>query len=94
MKLKLYPSINLELAVNMGFEFTELVWIVELLELEQQQVFPFSDNSQYLKSFDSTFYYSLKILLLRDLFNFTLKSEGVTYVLSNKIRTNLLFRLV
>ena len=51
MKLKLYPSINLELAVNMGFEFTELVWIVELLELEQQQVFPFSDNSQYLRVF-------------------------------------------
>ena len=75
MKLKLYPSINSELAVNMGFESTELVWIVELLELEQQQVFPFSDNSQYFKSFDSTFYYSLKILLLRDLFNFTLKSE-------------------
>ena len=76
MKLKLHPSINLELAVNMGFESTELVWIVELLELEQQQVFPFSDNSQHFyKSFDSTFYYSLKILLLRDLFNFTLKSE-------------------
>ena len=25
-----------------------LVWIVELLELEQQQVFPFFDNSQYV----------------------------------------------
>ena len=66
---------NLELAFDMVFESTELVWIVELLELEQQQVFPFSENSQYLKSFDSTFYYSLKIFPLRDLFNFTLKSE-------------------
>ena len=55
MKLKLYPSINLELAVNMGFESTELVWIVELLELEQQQVFPFSDNSQYLRVLTALF---------------------------------------
>ena len=30
MKLKLYPSINSELAVNMGFESAELVFIVEL----------------------------------------------------------------
>ena len=70
---------NLELAFDMVFESTELVWIVELLELEQQQVFPFSDNSQYFKSFDSTFYHSLKIFLLGDLFNFTLKSKWVTY---------------
>ena len=55
MKLKLYPSINSELAVNMGFESTELVWIVELLELEQQQVFPLSDNSQYLRVLTALF---------------------------------------
>ena len=28
-----------------------LVWIVELLELEEQQVFLFFDNSQYLGFF-------------------------------------------
>ena len=46
---------NLELAFDMVFESTELVWIVELLELEQQQVFPFSDNSQYLRVLTALF---------------------------------------
>ena len=45
---------NLELAFEMVFESTELVWIVELLELEQQ-VFPFSDNSQYLRVLTALF---------------------------------------
>ena len=55
IKFILYPSINLKLAISMGFESTELVWIVELLELEQQQVFPFSDNSQYLRVLTALF---------------------------------------
>ena len=63
MKLKIYPSINSEIAVNMGFESARLVWIVELPTLIHSYL------CKYIRLLNHTFCcLLLKITFLQSLF--------------------------